>query len=287
MDLDQIKTFLSVAAYGSFLEAAGRLHVTQSTVSTRIQRLELELNVALFVRNRAGASLTQQGRRFLPHAKTLLLTMEQARHDIGLPSRFCASLSIGARFGLWEAVLPGWVGLVRAAVKDLSIRSEIGFEDDLMRSLIQGALDIGMMYTPRHSPGLVIEHLFDETLILLTTDPARPWPDPDYVYVDWGPGFYAQHSNSYPELEPAAQRANIGWLAAQLVLKNGGACFLPMAIAAPLIAAGRLFPVPDSPRFTLPAYMVSARGRDHPVLAQVLDCLRELASQERGRRQSE
>ena len=64
MDTDQVRTFLAVAANGSFLEAASRLHVTQSTVSARIQSLEGYLGNKLFVRNRSGASLTPAGKRF-------------------------------------------------------------------------------------------------------------------------------------------------------------------------------------------------------------------------------
>ncbi len=282
MDIDQIKTFLSVAANGSFVEAASRLYVTQSTVSTRIQRLEAYMGVALFVRNRSGATLTLPGRRFLRHAKSLLVTLEQARHDIGLPSRYRASITIGARIALWEALLlPEWLGIIRTQVPDLSIRSEIGFEEDLMRCLIEGSIDIGMMYTPQHSPGLQVEHLFDETLVLLTTDPGKPWPNDDYIYVDWGPGFYAQHSNSYPNLERPAQLVNIGWLAVQLILSNGGSGFLPIRIAEPLIKAKKLFHVPDSPQYKLPAYMVSPRDSDSIILQQVLNNLRSLAAIER------
>ncbi|MDI1232560.1 MAG: LysR family transcriptional regulator [Methylobacter sp.] len=281
MDIEQIRTFLSVAANGSFLEAASRLYVTQSTVSTRIQRLEAYLGVSLFVRNRSGATLTLPGRRFLRHAKSLLLTLEQARHDIGLPSRYRASITIGARIALWEALLPEWIGSIRVQVPDVSIRSDIGFEEDLMRSLIEGSMDIGMMYTPQHSPGLQIEHLFDETLVLMTTDPGKPWPNDDYIYVDWGPGFYAEHSNSYPDLERPAQVVNIGWLAVQLILSNGGSGFLPIRIAEPLIKSQKLFHVPDSPQFKLPAYMVSPRDSDSIILQQVLDHLRSLAAIER------
>ena len=69
MDTEQVRTFLAVVAHGSFLEAAVRLHVTQSTVSARIQALETRLGARLFVRNRAGASLTPEGRRFVRHAR--------------------------------------------------------------------------------------------------------------------------------------------------------------------------------------------------------------------------
>lgn len=280
MDIDQVRTFLAVAANGSFLEAAGRLHVTQSTVSARIQNLETYLGTRLFVRNRAGASLTPSGRRFLRHAKSLMLTLEQARHDVGLPSRFRASITIGARIALWEGFLPDWVGHMRETEPDVSISSEIGFEEDLMRRLVEGNLDIGLMYSPQHSPGIQIEHLFDEILVLLTTDPDKPWPGHDYVYVNWGPAFYAQHNMSYPDLERPAQVVNIGWLGVQLILNNGGSCFLPIRMAEPFIEEGRLFKVPDSPLFKLPAYMAYAHEADSTVLEQALAGLRALAGEE-------
>jgi DNA-binding transcriptional LysR family regulator len=281
MDIDQIRTFLAVVANGSFLEAANRLYVTQSTVSTRIQRLEAYLGVTLFVRNRSGAALTASGQRFLRHAKSLLLTLEQARHDIGLPSRYRAGIIVGARIALWEGLLPRWVGSMRESAPDISIRSEIGFEEDLMRGLIEGRIDIGLMYTPQHNPGLQIEHFFDETLALLTTDPEQPWPNENYIYVDWGAAFYAQHNMSYPGLERPPQMVNIGWLGVQLIISNGGSCFLPMRIAEPLIQAEKLFHVPGSPKFTLPAYMVFPSDSDSIVLHQVLDSLRSLAAIEK------
>ena len=276
MDIEQARTFLTIAAHGSFLEAAQRLHLTQSTVSARIQRLEADLDARLFVRNRSGASLTQAGRRFLEHAKRLVLTAEQARHDIGLPSRYRATIRIGGRIALWEGLLPQWVGQMRQEAPDIAIRSEIGFEEDLMRHLIEGALDIGLMYTPSHSPGLIVEHLFDETLILVSSRADDEQPGEDYIYVEWGPGFYAQHAQNYPDLERPPQIVNIGWLGVQLVLSNGGSCFLPARMAAPFIASGKLFRVKNSPEFSHPAYMVYPRESDLVVMQQGLQLLRAM-----------
>jgi LysR family transcriptional regulator, flagellar master operon regulator len=282
MDLDQARTFLAIAAHGSFLEAAKRLHLTQSTVSARIQNLEADLGATLFVRNRAGASLTPAGRRFLRHAKTLVLTVEQARHDVGLPSRYRASIRVGGRIALWEGFLPRWVGWMRQVAPDVSIQSEIGFEEDLMRRLIEGTLDIGLMYTPSHAPGLVVEHLFDETLVLIGSRPDIRWPGEDYIYVEWGPGFYAKHREHYPDLERPAQVVNIGWLGIQLIVANGGSCFLPLRMARPLVDSGRLFQVDNGPEFALPAYMVFPREADTEVLRQAVEGLRELARDKQG-----
>ncbi|MCP5300647.1 MAG: LysR family transcriptional regulator [Chromatiaceae bacterium] len=280
MDIDQARTFLAIAAHGSFLEAAKRLHVTQSTVSARIQNLETELGAQLFVRNRAGATLTVPGRRFMQHAKSLVLTVEQARHDVGLPSRYRATVRIGGRIALWEAFLPGWVGWMRRLAPDVSIQSEIGFEEDLMRRLVEGTLDIGVMYTPSHAPGLIVEHLFDETLVMVSTRPDTRWPGDDYVYVEWGPGFYARHQESFPDLTRPPQVVNIGWLGIQLILANGGSCFLPIRMARSLIQARRLYQVTSAPEFPHPAYMVFPRETGGEVLAQAVEGLRELAHQE-------
>lgn len=275
MDIEQIITFLSVAANGSFQEAANRLYITQSAVSTRIQRLESYLRVSLFIRNRSGAHLTPQGQLFLRHAKAILLTLEQARHDVGLPNQFKGSIRIGARIALWEELLPGWIDLIRRKIPDISIRCDIGFEEDLMRRLIESSLDIGLMYSPQHNPGLQIEHLFDETLILVTTDPDKSWPNEDYIYVDWGPYFYAQHSDSYPNLESPQQTVNIGWLGVQLIINNGGSCFLPIRMAAPFIKSKQLFFVPDSLQFKLPVYLVFTSVNNSEYLPQTIDSLRQ------------
>jgi len=277
MDIDQARTFLTIAANGSFVEAAKRLHLTQSTVSARIQRLEQELDARLFVRNRAGASLTQAGRRFMEYAKRLILTAEQARQEIGLPSRYRSNLRVGGRIALWERFLPQFVGEMREAARDIAIASEIGFESDLMRHLIEGSLDLGLMYSPTHSSGLVVEHLFDESLILVSTDPAAKGPGEDYIYVEWGPGFSIQHTKSYPDLERPPQTVNIGWLGVQLLLNNGGSCFLPQRMASPFIKNGVFHKLANSPEYVHPAYMVYPRNSDNPVLEQALALLRQLA----------
>ena len=187
MDIEQVRTFLAVEAHGSFMEAANRIHVTQSTVSARIQGLEHYLGSSLFVRNRAGAALTPAGRRFLRHAKNLMLTVDQAKHDVGLPSRFRASITLGSRIALWDGFLPRWAGQMRERAPDVSICNEIGFEDDLIRRLVEGTMDLALMYTPRYGSGLYVEHLFDEIVVLISNDPKYAGPDDGYVFVDWGP----------------------------------------------------------------------------------------------------
>ncbi len=279
MDINQAQTFLSIVAHGSFVVAGRHQHLTQSTISARIQRLEEEIGARLFVRNRSGASLTPAGRRFVDYAKRLVLTVEQAKDEIGLPDRFLASVHIGGRIALWDGFLADWVVWMRRSEPDVMISTEIGFEEDLMNRLIEGSLDVGLMYTPRHSPGLMVEHLFDEKLVLVSDRPDRPWPDDHYIHVDWGPGFYAQHIQNFPGLERPALSANIGWLAIQLIFANGGSCYLPERMATSLEQQKRLYRIDSAPQYMHPAYMVYPGNSDNSALDHALRGLRHLAAQ--------
>ena len=283
MDTELARTFLMVAATGNFVAAASRLHVTQSTVSARIHTLETTLGARLFQRGRNGAELTASGKRFLRHAKNLVRTVEQAHHDVGLPQGFHDVLTLSGRIALWEGFLPHWVAWMREAAPDVSLRLEIGFEPDIMQGLIEGTVDIGVMYTPTSRPGLVVELLFDETLLLVTSDLARGWPDAGYIHVDWGPEFHAQFSDHHPDAPPPTLVANIGWLGVQQLLTYGGSGYFPHRLVRRYLEAGQLWYVPDSPQFRLPAYMVFPRDSDSGTLKSALDGLRTLAVEEQAR----
>ena len=283
MDIELARTFLAVASTGNFVAAAGKLHVTQSTVSARIQTLESQLGARLFQRGRNGAELTAAGKRFLSHAKNLVRTLEQARHDVGLPQGYRDVLTLSARIALWEGFLPSWVEWMRQAAPDVSLRLEIGFEADIMQGLIEGTVDIGAMYTPVTRPGLVIERLFDETLLLVTSSLERGWPDPGYIHIDWGPEFHAQFSEHYPAVASPAMTANIGWLGVQQVLAFGGSGYFPLRLVRQHLESGKLLRLPDSPRFKLPAYLVYPRESHHEALDHALDGLRTMGREEQAR----
>lgn len=280
MDIALARTFLAVTAAGNFIGAAERLHITQSTVSARIQALETQMGARLFRRGRSGAELTAAGKRFLRHAKTLVRTLEQARHEVSLPSGYCGGLTLSGRAALWEDFLPRWVDWMRANLADVSLRLELGFEEGIMQGLVQSTIDIGVMYTPESRPGLAVEHLFDESLVLVSSNPERPWPDPDYIHVDWGAEFHAQFGARFPDFETPARIANIGWIALQLMHARTGSAFLPQRMIRDALQQGRLWRVHESPLIQLPAYMVFPVDREEPHLAPAVQRLRELGAEE-------
>ena len=83
MDIDRLRSFIKVIETGSFSLAATALDVTQSTMSSRIQCLEAELEVILFVRGRGGAALTPAGAELQGPAKQIIQIWEQVRERFG------------------------------------------------------------------------------------------------------------------------------------------------------------------------------------------------------------
>lgn len=82
MQIAAVEAFISVCDTGSFRQAAARLHLTQPAISKRIATLERELGHPLFDRVGRGVLLTEAGRNFLPHARSLLTEMTDAKRAL-------------------------------------------------------------------------------------------------------------------------------------------------------------------------------------------------------------
>jgi DNA-binding transcriptional LysR family regulator len=79
MDLDLLRSFVSVVDAGGFTRAGERVHRTQSTVSQQIKRLEDSVGRSLLVRKGKRVSPTEEGERLLTYARRILALAEEAR----------------------------------------------------------------------------------------------------------------------------------------------------------------------------------------------------------------
>ena len=275
MDMDQVRAFREVVELGSFVRAAESLNVTQSTVSARIKELEARLGQPLFVRRKSGVTLTTAGKRFQPHAATLLRVVQQARQDIALPAEMQAVLNIGGQYSLWERILLSWMGRFRASRPDVAVRAEVGTPESLMRYLANGLLDFVVMYAPEARPGFQIEKLMDESLMMVATRAGHCGSgETDYVFVDWGPDFGAWHSDQFPRYSAPGVHVSLGALGLPHILEYGGAGYFPARVVANEIAAGRLFPVRAAPQFVRPAHVIYPTEGNTEARAAALDSLR-------------
>ena len=284
MDIELARTFLEVVRTGSFVGAAERLYVTQTAVTARIRNLESQLGCRLFIRNRAGARLTADGERFMAHASQLVRTWDAARRELPLPRNAGQLLVLGGEISLWNPLLMNWVAALAQDRPDIAVRAEVGEPRTLHEKLEQGVMDAALVHQPDYWPGMQVQALQEEKLILVrsvkTADP--------YVYVDWGEHFCRQHDAAHPDLARTSISTDLGPLALQLLLHSGGSGYFRSRVVQPYLEQKLLERVTSAPEFSHPVYLVFSAeraGEAHALTSdglgaalQVLDRLVQLSS---------
>lgn len=280
MDIDRARTFLEIVHSGSFLRAADRLHVTQTTVSARIRTLEDELGRQLFVRNRNGAHLTPAGREFVRFAQSFVQIWERARHQLAIPLGRTGVVAVGGELSLWNPLLLDWLVWMKKTKPEIAIHAHVGVPDQLIDQLRTGVLDIAVLYAPKLLPGFRVELLQEEQLVLVRAKSGKDDPDRDsYVYVDWGPLFAAQHEASSAAVGESGLLIGLGPLALNYILRAGGMGYFRRGSVVPHIASGELEIVEGAPEFTYPAYAVYPENTENrPDMMDALLGLKEVVT---------
>jgi DNA-binding transcriptional LysR family regulator len=171
---------------------------------------------------------------------------------------------------------------MRRSLRDIALRVHVDVPQDLIKHVAGGLVDVAIMYAPQHLPGLKIDLLMEEELVLVTTNPEAPplealLEDTDYVHVDWGPDFVLRHGMSFREAIPSLF-VNLGPLGLSYILSAGGSGYFRVRAVQPHIASGRLRLVPGAPQFSFPIYVVHSADGDDAVLGPALAGLRTVIS---------
>lgn len=141
LDLELLRSFVSVVEAGGFTRAGERVHRTQSTVSQQIKRLEDDLGQQLLDRSGKDVLPTEAGERLLSYARRLLALAEEARDVVGRPSTEGAvRLGIPEDFALYR--LPRLLGSFSRARPGLRLDVRADQSLNLKRDLERGDLDL-------------------------------------------------------------------------------------------------------------------------------------------------
>jgi DNA-binding transcriptional LysR family regulator len=169
IDLDQVRSFVAVIEAGSFRDAAQRLDIAQPTVSQHVQKLEATLGHPLVERNRARATTTPAGLRFLPFAKALLRLSERAQAALGR-----GNLAIGASSNIGVYLLQPLVRAFTVAQPSIPVDIRIGTNPETARRLEDAEVDIALMEWWDDRPGFEGAIWRREKLVVIVP-PDHPW----------------------------------------------------------------------------------------------------------------
>ena len=96
MELRGLHYFVRIAELGSITRAAAHLQIAQPALTRHVQRLEEELDAALFTRANRGVRLTEAGHKLLESAQRILRDVERAGDEIRATRRIRAARSCSA-----------------------------------------------------------------------------------------------------------------------------------------------------------------------------------------------
>lgn len=279
MDVTTARTFLCIAETGSFKAAADRLYVTQSAISMRIKALEDALGRQLFTRSKKGAELTPAGQQFLRHASAMLRVWQHAKLEVSLSEKHTDHLTVGAQVSLWEGFLLDWINWMRQKQKHLAITASFGTSQALIERLTEGTVDIAIVYRATAKPGVEVEHLVDDEFILVTSENSPPKKLAlNYVFVNWGPEFTADHAEAYPELTMTGLHLDLGAIGVKYLLTYKASAYFPRRIVQTYLDSGLIQEVKTARKFVYPVFAAYPEDREPEAFDPVLTRLRKEAA---------
>lgn len=278
MDIQLARTFLAIITTGNFRSAASTLNLTQAAISLRVKKLEEELGRELFIRSRAGASLTPAGEQFERFARSMMKVWEEARYHVAVPEGFDQTLIVGGEYSLWPKLGFRWLRLLERRMPTVSLRADVGKPDRLLRLMLDGVLDIAIMYSPQLRPGLEVEVLLEDSLVMVSTNREYTVElDDDYIMIDYGDEFIQAHKRHFPTNSSSQVTLALGTLSYRYIVEHKRTAYLPARFVQDHIDDEELFIVKDAPVFPFPAYVVWNPEKDSELMETALNLLRRIS----------
>ena len=169
-----LRTFLAVAAEGSFTAAAQRVALTQAAVGLQMRTLEVDLKRKLFTRRGKLVTLNEHGRALAPVATQIVALYEQARHGAQADAPLAGTVQFGSIVSALGQLVRATLALKRRhPAVNLHIVS--GKSNQLIAQVEDRELDAAVVvYNPAvNRSALVWTPLYEEPMVLLTPASAR------------------------------------------------------------------------------------------------------------------
>ncbi|HEY5640660.1 MAG TPA: LysR family transcriptional regulator [Dehalococcoidia bacterium] len=167
MDFGQIEAFIQVSTHSSFSRAAEALHLTQPSITARIQALERELGEELFERGGRGVRLTDAGRVFLPYVERILQQLQEGRDAVeDVRHVQLGSLRLGAALTISTYVLPSILHRFCTDYPLVDVVIRTGRSEQVLNMLLTDEMQVGILRTLSH-PDTESIHLYDDEIVLV------------------------------------------------------------------------------------------------------------------------
>ena len=166
MTLQQMEYIVAVDKYRHFAKAADSCGVSQSTLSSLVQKLELELDVAIFDRSCHPVSPTAVGEEILERARQLLFNAAQIKELVSTrKGEAVGRVSLGITSTVAPYLLPEMLKYLSRNHPDIELHVEEARTPALISQLERGELDIALLATPVDNDSLLEIPVYRERLM--------------------------------------------------------------------------------------------------------------------------
>src|SRR5215471_8250266 len=165
----RLKVFRAVAEQLSFHKAAKQLFLTQPAVTLQVKTLEDELGIRLFDRSGGHVSLTRQGALLLRYAQKLAALASEAEQELAAAEgQLAGNLELGVSTTIAQYVLPRLIAAFLAENPRLQFSLHSGNTEEIVQSLLQEKVSIGLIEGPSREQGVRTEPFMQDELVLIT-----------------------------------------------------------------------------------------------------------------------
>jgi len=169
MDIKQLRSFLHISELGSLSKAAERLHLSQPALSRQIKMLEEEIGEPLFIRTGRGVAITSAGELLERRASAVLSELERFNADLNaLRGRITGDLCLGLPPSSGRIMAGPLIERYRHEYPDVRLKVIQMLSGNLQEQLLDGRVDLGILYEGSVSPRIRYEPLSTEDLFLIS-----------------------------------------------------------------------------------------------------------------------
>jgi DNA-binding transcriptional LysR family regulator len=168
MELRQLRYFLVVAEELHFAKAAERLHITQPPLTVAIKGLERELGVQLLDRTTRRVSLTPAGQAFRDRVSAAVAELDSAAGDVAdVAAGKSGRIKVGFVSSASYTTVPEAIRAFRQHRPRVDLALSPLTSGEQIEQLLDGDLDVGLVRDPGDVPGLHLELLSTEDLVVV------------------------------------------------------------------------------------------------------------------------
>ena len=175
MTLSELRFVVSVAQEKNFRRAAAKSFVSQPALSLAIKKIENELGVLIFERNRMGISLTTVGDKIVKQAQIVLEETNKIKAiSVAEKNTQKVEVKIGLIYSIAPYLLPSIIPLVKNSSPEIILKADEDITTNLVKKLNAGSIDAAIIALPFDVPGIETQLLYDEPFkVLIPT--THPW----------------------------------------------------------------------------------------------------------------